>query len=256
MRNIALVVSYEGTRYFGFQMQPSGNTIQDHLENAIRKLTGEQTNLHASGRTDAGVHARGQVVNFHTEAKIPVERWALALNSWLPDDIVVLEAKEVDLQFHARKSAISKTYRYVIDCAKFPDVFQRRLRYHHPTPLNVEEMREALTYVVGEHDFTSFCSAKSRLLNKVRTIYRADLKIVRDPHRKDMANAIEIDITGNGFLHNMVRIIVGTLIEIGEGKKSAADMKHILQSQNRSLAGPTAEAHGLMLWKVDYESFA
>ena len=252
MRNICVSVSYDGTRYSGFQTQPSGNTIQDRIEEAIRVLTGERVSVIGSGRTDAGVHARKQVINFHTESPIPIERWALALNARLPDDIVALEAREAPPHFHARKSAKKKTYRYTINCGRFPDVFRRKYQFHHPKPLHVDEMRAALERIVGEHDFTSFCSVHSTQPSHVRTIYEARIDREMRESVPSPSELLHIYVTGNGFLQHMVRIIVGTLIEIGEGKKSSDDMTAILEAKDRSKAGPTAMPHGLMLWDVDY----
>lgn len=253
MRNIRFVVSYDGTEYSGFQTQPSGNTVQDQLEAAIRMLTGEQVKLIASGRTDAGVHARGQVCNFHTHSSIPIERWSLALNSRLPENIVVLVTDEVPLEFHARKSAKRKTYRYTIRTGRFPDVFQRGYQFHHPGRLDVAAMKDALKCLEGEHDFSSFCSVRAETESYVRTIYAANLEDIPDSGASaDPAGLMRISITGSGFLYNMVRIIVGTLIEIGEGKRPASEMLDILLAKNRKRAGPTAVAHGLMLWQVEY----
>ncbi|HEY8529643.1 MAG TPA: tRNA pseudouridine(38-40) synthase TruA [Paenibacillaceae bacterium] len=317
MRNICLLVSYDGTRYHGFQTQPDGNTIQDRLEEAIRKLTGESVRVVGSGRTDAGVHARGQVANFHTSSRIPAERWALALNSRLPEDIVVLAAAEVDPSFHARRDAVSKTYRYTVNTRRFPDVFRRRYEYHHPIPLDCAAMREGLRHLVGEHDFTSFASAHSTASHHVRTIFSARLIVEPDggpdggsglergngsdcgggsdrgtgpdsgagetggdsrpPGGSDGGTAggsgvgkavgaaggaspervrglIHLELTGNGFLYNMVRIIAGTLLGVGEGKRPPEQIAEILAAKDRSLAGPTAPAHGLVLWRVDYDA--
>ena len=160
-RNLCLVIGYDGTNYNGFQSQPNGNTIQDHLEEAIRILTGEKTHVTGAGRTDAGVHARRMFVNFRTASNIPIERWAIALNTRLPNDIVVYSALEVDQAFHARHHACNKTYRYTINCRKFPDPFRRHYEFHHPTPLDVAAMRAGLQYLLGEHDFTSFASPQS-----------------------------------------------------------------------------------------------
>jgi len=293
------LVSYDGTRYHGFQTQPDGNTVQDRLEDAIRKLTGEEVRVTGSGRTDAGVHARGQVVNFHTSSRIPAERWALALNTRLPEDIVVLGAAEVDPSFHARRDAVSKTYRYTVNTRRFPDVFRRRYEYHHPIPLDCAAMREGLRHLVGEHDFTSFASTHSAAPHHVRTIFSARLIVepeggpdgAASGHVRDGSAAgldagvrngaaggsddgargvatgsasresapekvrgrIHLELTGNGFLYNMVRIIAGTLLEVGEGKRSPEQIAGILAAKDRSLAGPTAPAHGLVLWRVDYD---
>ncbi|WP_058300221.1 tRNA pseudouridine(38-40) synthase TruA [Gorillibacterium timonense] len=256
MRNIAMVVSYDGTGYSGFQTQPDGNTIQDKLEAAIRHLTGEQLKIIGSGRTDAGVHARGQVFNFTTGSQIPVERWCLALNSRLPHDIVVRAAQEVPADFHARRSAKRKTYRYSIQRSKFPDVFHRNTRFHHPMPLAVRPMREALAAFTGEHNFTSFCSTRTPAESHVRTIFSTRLidEPYADPEDGD-AGVIHLEVTGSGFLYNMVRIIAGTVIEVGEGKRSPSEIPLILAGENRGLAGPTAVPHGLTLWNVEYNSF-
>lgn len=247
MRNIVMSICYDGTAYYGFQSQPGGNTIQDYIEAAIEQLTGENIILTSSGRTDAGVHARSQIINFQTASSIPLERWAFALNSRLPPDIRILEARMADPDFHARRWAKRKTYRYTINYNRIPDVFQRHMQFHHPASLDVEAMRHALQTLVGEHDFTSFCSVKSTKPSHVRTIYEVSLEL--DPH---VPGVIHIFVTGNGFLQHMVRIIVGTLLQIGEGKRSAEDMSGILAARSRSKAGPTAMSHGLMLWDVVY----
>ncbi|GGE00779.1 tRNA pseudouridine(38-40) synthase TruA [Paenibacillus nasutitermitis] len=244
MRNLRVVVSYDGTRYYGFQTQPGGNTIQDIIQDTIKKLSGEDVRIIGSGRTDAGVHARGQVFNFHTDAAIPVERWAIALNTRLPSDIVIRCVDEVEPEFHSSYSAKRKTYRYSIDTNKFPDVFERRYRFHHPTPLSVEEMRKGLAFLVGEHDFSSFTSRRSTKTSHVRTVYEA---------RIDASDGkLDLFISGSGFLYNMVRVITGTLLLVGEGKLQAGQVQDILEAQDRSAAGPTAMAYGLNLWEVEY----
>jgi tRNA pseudouridine38-40 synthase len=254
VRNLRLTISYDGTAYSGFQTQPRGNTIQDSLELAIQLLTSEKVKVISSGRTDAGVHARGQVINFHTSSNIPVERWCLALNTRLPKDIVVLTAEEVPLSFHSRKSAKRKMYCYDIQTARFPNVFHRRYELHHYSPLNIEAMSDALKCLVGEHDFTSFCTVRTDKEIRIRTIYEARLEVEWDEMSDEKKlGRIRIIIAGNGFLYNMVRIIVGTLLQIGEGKRDSGDMNRILNARDRSQAGPTAEAKGLTLWKVDYE---
>lgn len=272
MRNIGLVVSYDGTNYYGFQSQPSGNTIQDKLQDAIYVLSNERVRLVGSGRTDAGVHARGQVANFSSTSRIPIERWMLALNTRLPNDIVVQGMVEMPDHFHARRKAISKTYRYTINCNRNPDLFRRRYEFHHPTPLDFEAMRKGLIYLVGEHDFSSFTAPQSTKPSHIRTILNVSLEVENERHTahlySDSQAALERDekwypgkqrgvihlyITGSGFLYNMVRIIVGTLLQVGEGKLDSSDIPSILASQNRALAGPTAVPHGLMLWQVDYE---
>lgn len=253
IRNIKLTVSYDGTHYNGFQIQPIGVTIQAHLEKAIKMLTGQQVKLTSSGRTDAGVHARCQVVNFEIQSSIPIERWSLALNSRLPKDIVVHTAEEVPLEFHARRSALSKTYRYSIQRSKWPHVLYRTTRLHHSAPLSISAMNAALRQLEGKHDFSSFCSRRAAVVSHVRTIYSTSIEFESEPMIGDGgAGVIHIYIQGNGFLYNMVRIIVGTLLQIGRGKRDASEMGLILEARDRSRAGPTALSHGLTLWEVNY----
>ncbi|MBW7452801.1 tRNA pseudouridine(38-40) synthase TruA [Paenibacillus sepulcri] len=244
MRNLRVVVSYDGTRYYGFQTQPGGNTIQDVIQDTIKKLSGEEVHIIGSGRTDAGVHARGQVFNFHTAAAIPVERWAIALNTRLPTDIVIRSVDEVEPEFHSSYSAKRKTYRYSIDMNKFPDVFERRYRFHHPTPLCVDGMRKGLAALVGTHDFSSFTSRRSTKTTHIRTVFEARID--------EQDGKLDLFISGGGFLYNMVRVITGTLLLVGEGKLTADDVSVILEARDRSAAGPTAMAHGLNLWEVEY----
>lgn len=253
LRNLRFTISYDGTAYSGFQIQPKADTIQYRLEQAVFMLTGETVKVISSGRTDAGVHAKAQVINFTTNSKIPVERWCLALNARLPKDIVAHTAEEVLPSFHSRKAAKRKTYCFTIRSARFPDVFYRNYEYHHSTHLNVEAMREALPCLQGEHDFTSFCTVRTDKEVKVRTLYEVRLETEADElSTTGKVARIRLIITGNGFLYNMVRIIAGTLIQIGEGKRPSSDMQRILEARDRSQAGPTAEAMGLTLWKVDY----
>jgi tRNA pseudouridine38-40 synthase len=245
MRNICMKIAYDGTLFNGFQVQPKGRTVQGELERAISALVKQEVDIYASGRTDAGVHARGQVVNFLSNITIPIERIPIALNTRLPKDIVVLEAYEMDESFHSRHLAKQKTYRYTIDNGKYPDIFGRHYRLHVPQTLNREHMRQALNCLVGTHDFTSFTSVRSDKPHHVRTIYKADLI--------EEGNFIHIELTGNGFTYNMVRIITGTLIKIGLGQKKPEDMPSILEGCNRSLAGPTALPIGLCLMNVKYD---
>lgn len=252
MRNICMKVSYKGTAYNGFQSQPKGRTIQDELENAIRGLTGENIKIIASGRTDAGVHARSQVFNFVTSSTIELKRWCLALNNKLPEDIVLIQAFEVPMQFHARKAARRKTYHYYINHSRYPDPFHQHMQLHHPVTLNIDAMKAALPYLLGEHDFTSFCSKKSTKQSHVRRIYEARLEVNPSFHTEQGKQLCFI-FTGNGFLYHMIRIIIGTLLKIGTGKLASEDMERILLSHNRSNAGPTASAKGLVLWDLEYD---
>lgn len=244
MRNIALIVSYDGTAYRGFQTQPGGGTVQDELERAIRSLTGEENRIEGSGRTDAGVHALGQVVSFRTASPIPIVKWALALNGRLPGDIIVRSAHEMPEDFHARYSAVRKTYRYSLSTGKYPNIFTARFRHHHYRPLDVDAMREGIRFFIGEHDYTAFSSAGAPRKSNVRTIYAAWLE-----HEGE---DLHLHWTGSGFLYNMVRIMAGTLIEVGEGKKAPGHIPAILQRKDRNMAGPTAPAQGLALWQVEY----
>lgn len=255
MRNLCMKVSYEGTAYCGFQTQPRDRTIQDEIERVIRELTGEDHKIISSGRTDAGVHAQGQVFNFLTTSPMELKRWCLAMNNLLPRDIVVLNAREVPLDFHSRWEAKRKTYHYTINNYRFSDVFHRNFQYHHPTRLNEEDMKKAIACLIGEHDFTSFCSAKSTKNSHIRTIYEARIEVEKSEQRLDQGSVLRIVISGSGFLQHMVRIIAGTLIYIGEGKMGCNEMERVLLSQDRSNAGPTAIAQGLTLWNVYYNQF-
>lgn len=246
MRNIKIVVEYDGTGYHGFQRQDGSNlaTIQETLEQKISLLTGEDTQVTASGRTDAGVHALGQVINFHTNCKIPAENIARALNSLLPGDIVAKSAEEVPLEFHAQFSAKTKVYRYSIYNHRVPSAFYGRYALFEPLKLDISAMQEAVTFCIGEQDFSAFRAAGSAAKSSVRTIYEA--KVVKEDH------LINIYLKANGFLYNMVRIITGTLLYVGRGKLQAEEMKQIIEKRDRSLAGPTAPPQGLFLMHVEY----
>jgi tRNA pseudouridine38-40 synthase len=244
MRNLRMIVSYDGTDYHGFQTQPTRNTIQDKLQNAIKSLTGENVQVYGSGRTDAGVHAKGQVIHFHTGSKIPIERWALALNCRLPASIAIQEADEVRHDFHAQHSAKKKTYRYAIRNSKFPNVFERKFQLHLSRSLDLSAMKEAASFLIGTFEYTSFCSKRTSKENHERTLYRSEWVQEED--------VLYYFIEGNGFLYNMVRIIVGTMIEVGDGKRAADSISDILLAKDRGAAGPTAPALGLSLWYVEY----
>lgn len=252
MSNICLCISYDGSQYKGFQTQSDGNTIQDKIEEALLKVTGEIVRIHGSGRTDAGVHARTQFIHFSTTVQVPLNKWPVALNCLLPDDIVVQASFHVPPEFHSRKSALSKTYKYTVNYSQIIDVFHRHMQYHYPRRLKLSEMEKAARYFVGEHDFTSFSSVHSSSKNPVRTIY--DLRIVHSL-QNDCSTRLEMYVTGNGFLQHMVRIIMGTLLDVGTGKKRAEDIPNILSAKNRLFAGPTAPSHGLILWDVIYPEY-
>ncbi|MGI6151716.1 MAG: tRNA pseudouridine(38-40) synthase TruA [Christensenellales bacterium] len=243
MRRIRLTIEYDGTNYAGWQRQDNGVTIQELIENNIQKVTGERVTLHGSGRTDSGVHALAQVAHFDTNARMPAEKFSYALNTGLPQDIRVTDSREVSLDFHSRFSAKKKHYRYIINNAAHASALYRNIELHVHRPLDVSAMAEAAKALVGTHDFSAFKAVECKL-NAVRTIYRSEISTDGD--------RITYDIVGNGFLYNMVRIIVGTLIEIGKGKLEAKDMRRILESRDRMQAGPTAPAKGLTLVCVDY----
>jgi tRNA pseudouridine38-40 synthase len=247
MQRLKCTIAYDGTNFAGYQIQPNKRTVQGELEHALATMhKGQSIRVFASGRTDAGVHAHGQVVHFDSPMEIPVVGWVKALNALLPDDIVVKEVEKVDSSFHARFSAISKEYRYKVRIAQEKDVFSRNYAFHFPHLLNYDAMKEALQFIVGTHDFTSFCSAKTEIEDKVRTIYEADFVI--------LDSELIFRFVGNGFLYNMVRILVGTMLDVGQGKIHPADIPAIIKGKDRSLAGKTAPSHGLYLWKVYYDN--
>lgn len=240
--NIKILIEYEGTNFSGWQKQPGLSTIQGEIENALQIISGKQIQVFASGRTDAGVHALAQVANFAFDTKIPAQRIKNALNHYLPDEIRVLVSEEVEEGFHARFTAKRKTYLYRIQTGGVKRPFERNISYYVRGDLDLDKMRTAAEFFVGEHDFSAFKSEGSSAQNFVRNIYSLTITKNHD--------VIEIEITGNGFLYNMVRIIAGTLIEIGKGK--SYNISKILASKDREEAGPTAPARGLFLKRVEY----
>jgi tRNA pseudouridine38-40 synthase len=245
MRTIKLTIEYDGTNYLGWQVQPKGPTLQRVLEETLRKITGEEVRLIGSGRTDAGVHARGQVAHFKTHSKINLHSMARALNSLLPPDIVIRRVREVDENFHARKSCKSKIYEYRILNRNLRSAFYYKYAWHVPQKLNLKEMKEATRYLVGEHDFSSFRSVGTPTQTAIRKVIRAEWKKGRD-------GLLCFEIEANGFLKQMVRTMVGTLVEVGRGRLGPEEFQGILQSKDRRKAGPTAPAHGLFLKEVKY----
>ena len=245
MKNIKLTIEYDGTNYSGWQNQENAITIQEKLEIAISKITGEKISLIGSGRTDAGVHALGQVANFKTNSSIPGDKYKFTLNNILPEDITIIDSKEVDLNFHSRFSAVKKRYKYRIYTRKMPSAIYRNVSFHYKHDLDIDKMIEASKYFLGTHDFASFKGRKSVVKGTIRTIYKLDIEKVD--------NFIEITIEGNSFLRYMVRNIVGTLINVGSGKTKAEDIPNIIKSENRNCAGKTAPAQGLFLEKVYYD---
>ncbi|MGG5254638.1 tRNA pseudouridine(38-40) synthase TruA [Neobacillus sp. SM06] len=246
MQRYKCIISYDGTTFAGYQGQPNKRTVQGEIEAVLAKIhKGKEIRIHASGRTDAGVHAKGQVIHFDSPLAIPETRWALAMNSQLPNDISILSVEKADANFHARFDAIGKEYRYFVLHTKGRDPFLRNYAYWYPHPLNIEAMIAGSKHLIGTHDFTSFCSAKTEVEDKVRTIRGIDLS--QENH------LLVFHFKGNGFLYNMVRILVGTLLEVGAGERQPQDIAEILAQKDRTVAGKTAPARGLYLWKVDYQ---
>lgn len=246
MRNIKVVLEYEGTAYSGFQVQTNAKTIQEQVEVALKELTGENIRIVGSGRTDAGVHARGQVISFFTNSRIPADRFAPALNSCLPADIRALESAEAAQDFHARFSAREKTYRYLILNRRAPSALLRNLAYWIPERLDIKAMDLCAEELVGTHDFRAFMSTGSLVKTTVRTVIESRVQRLGDE------GLVEFRITANGFLYNMVRIMAGTLIQIGLRRLDPGVIRQMLKTGNRDLGGPTAPARGLYLESVRY----
>lgn len=244
MRNIKLTIEYDGKDFNGWQKQPNKLNIQGEIERAIKEITGEDVDLIASGRTDAGVHALGQVANFKTNSNIPVEKFPIALNTKLKRSIRILNAEEVNDRFHSRYNCRKKTYRYIINNSENGTAIYRNLEYNYSQKLDVEKMKEATKYFLGEHDFKGFKASGTSSKSSVRIIYEA--KVYREENR------VIIELTGNGFLYNMVRIISGTLIDIGVGKIRLEEIEEIIKSGKRERAGKTLPPQGLYLVKVEY----
>ena len=244
MKRVGLVVAYDGTHYSGWQTQPNGITVQGVLNDTLSELLGEKIETIGASRTDAGVHALGNVAVFDTESRIPAEKMSFALNQRLPEDIRIQESCEVPLDWHPRYCDTRKTYEYRILNRRFAIPTERLYSHFFYYPLDVEKMQQAADYLVGEHDFKSFCSTRTQVENTVRTIYF--LRVIKE------GDMIRIRINGNGFLYNMVRIIVGTLLKVGTGMYPPEHVKEILEAKDRRLAGPKAEARGLTLMEIEY----
>lgn len=243
-KRVRLTVAYDGTNYHGWQIQPNGITVESELNRCLTQLFGEKIEVIGASRTDSGVHALGNIAVFDTSARMPVEKIAYALNQRLPEDIRIQKSEEVPADWHPRHVESRKTYEYRIYRGTFPMPVKRLYTLFTYHSLDVERMREAASYLEGEHDFASFCQVGAQVLSTVRTIYSAEILEQED---------LVIRVCGNGFLYNMVRIIAGTLIEIGQGKKEPGDMRYILEARDRTAAGPTAPAHALTL--IRYEFF-
>ena len=246
MKRIMITVAYDGTAYHGWQIQPNGVTIEEKLNQALCDLTGEDIRIIGASRTDAGVHAMGNLAVFDTQSRIAPEKFSAALNARLPEDIRVFQSVEVAADFHPRHCDSKKTYEYRIYRGKFENPIGRQYAHFVYVSLNVENMQKAADYLIGEHDFKSFCATGAQVLTTVRTIYEARFFTEGD--------YLIFRISGNGFLFNMVRIIVGTLLEVGRGNLDPCAMQDILSACDRQKAGPTAPARGLML--IGYEFFS
>ena len=247
MKRIKLVTAYDGTNYHGSQIQNNGETIEGVLKMELSSLLKEEVQIIGASRTDAGVHARGNVFVFDTESRIPSDKFTYALNARLPEDIRIQDSEEVPLDFHPRHQDTVKTYEYRVLNRKLP-LPEYRLHAHFTyETLNIERMQLACKYFIGEHDFASFCAAGSQVESTVREIY--------DLHVKKEGDLVTISVTGNGFLYNMVRIIAGTLLKVGSSHFAPEDMEKIIEGKDRSLAGPTAPAKGLTLVKIRYPNY-
>lgn len=245
MRNIKLTIAYDGTRYNGWQRQENTDqTIQGKLEALLSRMTGEKIEIHGSGRTDRGVHAHGQVANFYTKTKMTREEMLDYMNAYLPQDIAVLEIKDAAERFHSRLNVKRKTYCYHIWNSAVPNVFMRKYVYQVPEQLDLKAMEEGAKYLLGTHDFKSFCARKRMKKSTVRMIESISIQKKGDE--------ILLTYKGNGFLYNMVRILTGTLVEIGRGDRRPEEIPSIIEAQNREKAGFTAPAQGLFLEKVEY----
>lgn len=244
MKRIKLIIAYDGTAYCGWQLQPGLPTIEAELNKALSALLGEEIAVIGASRTDSGVHALGNVAVFDTKSAMPADKVCLAVNQRLPEDIRIQSSREVSCDFHPRKTVSKKTYEYSIYNHRIGLPTKRLYNTHIYYGLDVTLMQEAANYLIGEHDFKSFCSVKTQVIDTVRTIHQLTVTKIVDN--------ITISVTGGGFLYNMVRIIAGTLIEVGRGAYPPEKVKDILEGRDRSLAGPTALAQGLTLIKIEY----
>ena len=244
MKRVKLVVAYDGTNYHGWQIQPNEISVEQVLNEKLSALTGEDIKVIGASRTDAGVHAIGNVAVFDTESRIPGEKFSYALNQRLPEDIRIQHSQEVSDDFHPRHCECRKTYRYQIQNAEFPIPTRRLYAHSICYELDIKLMQEAAKHLIGEHDFKSFCSTKTSVTDTVRTIY--DIQVKKEDQM------VSIFVNGNGFLYNMVRIIAGTLIDVGLKRRSPEEIAYMLECQDRQIAGPTAPAKGLTLMKIDY----
>jgi len=245
MRNILLTITYDGTNYCGWQIQPNGITIEEKLQRAFQRMDGSVVKIIGSGRTDARVHAIGQRANVVLNSSVPTDRIPYALNANLPQDIVIKDAKEVPMDFHARYDAVGKTYRYRLYTGKFRDPIGRNYQYHITDKIEIGKLNEALQALTGTHDFKGFMATGSSVKSTVRTIEAVEVRSVD-------RNTLDVYISANGFLYNMVRIIIGSAVDVAKGKISLEQLKSARDSQKRQLAGHTAPPQGLFLEEVRY----
>lgn len=243
-KRIRLTVAYDGTAYCGWQVQPGVVTIESELNRCLSDLMKEEIQVIGASRTDSGVHAMGNIAVFDTTARMPGEKVSYALNQRLPEDIRIQKSEEVPLDWHPRHRDSQKTYEYRIYRGEFPMPIKRLYSLFTYHKLNVQAMQQAAAYFVGEHDFKSFCQVGAQVESTVRTIYELTVE--------EQGPELVIRVTGNGFLYNMVRIIAGTLLEVGQGKKAPEDISHIIEAKNRLAAGPTAPPQGLTLIKYEF----
>ena len=243
-KRIRLTVAYDGTNYHGWQVQDNGITIESELNRCLEELLGEPVQVIGASRTDAGVHALGNIAVFNTKSRMPAEKFSYALNQRLPEDIRIQRSEEVALDWHPRHHASRKTYEYHIYRAEFPMPVRRLYSYFTYRVLDVDKMIQAAAYLVGEHDFKSFCQTGAQVESTTRTIYSLEVE--------EQGPELVIRVCGNGFLYNMVRIITGTLMEVGQGKREPESMAAVLEARDRSAAGPTAPAQGLTLVRYEY----
>ena len=243
-KRVRLTVAYDGTNYHGWQVQNNGITIESELNRCLSDLLKEDIQVIGASRTDSGVHALGNIAVFDTASRMPAEKISYALNQRLPEDIRIQRSEEVAPDWHPRYVTSRKTYEYRIYRGEFPMPVKRLYALFSYRSFDVEKMQQAARYLVGEHDFKSFCQVGAQVESTVRTLYSVDVE--------EQGSDLVIRVCGNGFLYNMVRIIAGTLMDVGQGKKAPEEMQDILEAKNRSAAGPTAPAHGLMLMKYEF----
>ena len=260
MKRVMLTVAYDGTNYHGWQIQPNGETIEGILNRCLSDLLGEKIEVIGASRTDSGVHALGNVAVFDTESRVPANKISYALNRSLPEDIRIQKSQEVAPDFHPRRCSSRKTYEYHIYCAPFPMPTKRLYSYFTYAPLDIDLMSQASGYLLGEHDFRSFCSAETQAETTVRRIDSIQVfKACGDDSAGGLYNPVDyngqeivIRVSGSGFLYNMVRIIAGTLMEVGRGHIEPQEVKRILEAEDRQAAGPTAPACGLVLVGIEF----